>query len=156
MHARLKSGLVMTWLAVTTFGCAGSIQTDKSIKESRASTNQTGPVVVTAVVRRNDGSTIGNAGVHLMVITRDNQGGMSQVDQLLSITSTTKADGSLRFEVPREKITGAKEVSLALNPSGNFGGPAVIRRKDAKDILSFKADEKTQSIDLGDVVILLR
>jgi hypothetical protein len=156
MHARLKFGLVMTLLAATTFGCAGTIQSDKSIKEQRASSNQTGPVVVTAVVRINDGSPFGNAGLHLMAISRDNQGGMSQVDQLFSITSTTKSDGSLRFEVPREKITGVKEFSLALNPSGNFAMPAVIRRKDANEILSFKADEKTQAVELGEVVILLR
>jgi len=37
-----------------------------------------------------------------------------------------------------------------------YGLPAVIRRKEAKDILSFKADAKTKSVDLGEVVVPLR
>jgi hypothetical protein len=156
MRAKTKFALVLTVLVVLGFGCARTIQTDKSIKEERSSNNETGPLQVTAVVRRDDGSPLANAGLHLMIISRDDKGGLKQVDQILTVTNSTKPDGSLRFEIPRKEIAGVKEFSLALNPSAGYGPPAVIRRKDAKEILSFKADEKTTSVDLGDVVILVR
>jgi len=156
MRAKVHQTLVLIALVVLSFGCGRTIQSDKSIKEERASGSETGPLFVTALVRRDDGSPLANAGLHLMVIGRDDKGGMNQVDELLTITGTTKADGRLRFEIPRKEITGVKEFSLALNPVSSYSTPAVIRRKNANDILSFKADEKTKSVDVGEVVILVR
>ena len=143
-------------IGILGFGCSRTIQSDKSIKEERSSAAESGPVIVTATVRMNDGTPLRNRGLHLITISRDDKGDMNQVDQLLTITSTTDANGNLRFPVPRDRIAGVKELSFGLNPSDPYGPPAVIRRKEAKEILSFKADEKTRSVDLGEVVVPLR
>ena len=86
MRAKVHQTLVLTALVVLSFGCGRTIQSDKSVKEERASGSEAGPLFVTALVRRDDGSPLANAGLHLMVIGRDDKGGMNQVDELLTIT----------------------------------------------------------------------
>jgi hypothetical protein len=154
---RMKLGCVVFLALVVTLssGCSSSIQTDKSIKEERSSSAETGPVLVKAVIRMNDGTPMRKREFHLVTISRDDKGDMNQVQQLFSITGETDENGKLEFQLPREKMSGVKEFSLGLNSSNPYGAPLLIRRKDAKEILSFKADEKTKSVDLGDVVIPL-
>jgi hypothetical protein len=148
--------IVLCLAAVFNLACSGTVQTDKSIKEERSSSAETGPVVAKAMVRMNDGAPLRNRSFHLVAVSRNDKGEMNQVDQLLSITSDTDENGNLSFPVPREKISGVKEFSFGLNSSNPYGGPLIIRRKDAKEILTFKADEKTKSVDLGEVVVVLR
>ena len=150
MHLKLTA-VTIAVLSVLTLACNRTIQTDSSISEERSSSAETGPVIVSATVRMNDGTPLRNANFHLVTISRDGKGDMNQVEQLLTITGTTDGNGALKFQVPREKVTGGKELSL-----GYAGSSALIRRKDAKNILSFKADEKTKSVDVGEVVIPLR
>ena len=143
-------------LSVLTLACNRTIQTDSSISEERSSSAETGPVTVTAMVRMNDGAPLPNATFHLVTISRDGKGDLNQVEQLLTITGVTDGNGTLKFQVPRERVTGGKELSLGFSSSNPYGPSPVIRRKDAKNILSFKADEKTKSVDVGEVVIPLR
>lgn len=155
MHLRLIAATVAVF-SVLTLACNRTIQTDSSISEERSSSEQTGPVIVTAMVRMNDGAPLRNATLHLVTISRDGKGDMNQVQQQLTITGATDGNGTLKFQVPRENVTGGKELSLGFSGSNPYGSSAVIRRKDAKDILSFKADEKTRNVDIGEVVIPLR
>ena len=157
MRAKLISSAAIATALALSAGCSSSsIQTDKSIKEERSSSSQTAPVMVTATIRREDGTPLRNRGLHLITISRDAKGEMNKVDQLLSVTKNTDENGNLKFELSRDNMVGAKEFSFGLNPSGPYDPPMVIRRKDAKDILSFNADDKTKSIEMGEVVILLR
>lgn len=152
---RLRPTYIVTFLfiAFAVVSCSTSIQTDKSIKEERASSAQTGPIVVTATIRMNDGSALRNRDFHLITISRDQKGDINQLEQLFGIKGTTDEKGSLRFEVPREKVAATHEFSFGMNSSNPYGLPLIIRRKDAKEFLTFKADDKTKSVDLGEVII---
>lgn len=147
--------IVCASVLIATTACSGSIQTDKSIKEERSSSAESGPVVAKAMVRMNDGTPLRKRTFHLVTISRDDKGSMNQVEQLFSVTSDTDENGNLSFPVPRDKISGVKEFSFGLNSSSPYGPPLIIRRKDAKDFLSFKADEKTKTIELGEVIVPL-
>jgi hypothetical protein len=158
MLTKLCCSLAITVIAIVGLACKGgqSIQSDKSIKEERASSSETGPVLVTAMVRREDGTPIAKHSLHLMVIGRSDKGELSQVDELLTVTGDTDENGNLKFEVPRKEITGVKEFTLGLKPPGNYSSTGAIRRANAKEFLTFKADAQTKKIELGDVVILSR
>jgi len=133
-----------------------SIQTDKSIKEERSSSAEPGPLLAKASVRMNDGTPVSKRTFQLVTVSRDEKGGLKQVDISYSVTSDTDANGNLSFSVPRDQVSPGKEFSFNLMSSGTYGSPMIIRRKDAKEFLTFKADEKTKSIDLGEVVVPLR
>ncbi|GEM_PF-3081284 len=133
-----------------------TVQTDKSIKEERSSSAESGPVLAKAIVRMNDGTAVSKRTFQLVSVSRDEKGGLKQVDISYSVTSETDANGNLSFSVPRDQISPGKEFSFNLMSSGTYGAPMIIRRKDAKEFLTFKADEKTKSIDLGEVVVPLR
>lgn len=154
MTLRLRRILPCFWVFLSLACSSGSsIQTDRSIREERASSAQSEPVVVKATVRINDGTALANRSFHLVTISRNDTGEMKRVEQLYAITSKTDANGNLSFQLPREKISGVAEFSLGLTYSNS--GPLAVRRKDAKEILTFKADEKTKSIDLGAVIVPL-
>jgi len=156
MRLRLVYIIPFVLICIGVTGCSRSIQTDASIKEERSSSNETGPVLAKAVVRSDDGTPVGNRTFHLVTISRDDKGGMNRLEQLYGFTGDTDANGNLNFSVPREKISGVSELSFGLNSSNPYAGPMIIRRKDAKEILTFKADAKTKTVDLGEVVVLLR
>src|SRR5882672_8420052 len=99
MRTKLLYSAALVVIGILGFGCSHTIQSDKSIKEERSSSAESGPVIVTATVRMNDGTPLRNRGLHLITISRDDKGEMNQVEQLLSITSTTDTNGSLRFPV---------------------------------------------------------
>ena len=159
MLTKLFCGLAIAAIVIMGLACKGAtIQSDKSIKEERASSGEAvaGPVLVLATVRREDGTPIAKRSLHLMVIGRSDKGELTQVDELLSVTGDTDENGKLNFEVPRKEITGVKEFTLGLRPPGTYSSTGAIRRANAKEFLTFKADAQTKKVDLGDVVILSR
>ena len=144
-------------ILIVVTGCSkSSIQTDTSIKEERSSSAESGPLAAKAIVRMNDGTPVAKRTFQFVTVARDEKGDMKEVNILYSLTADTDANGNLNFSVPRDQITAGKEFSFNLMSSSTYGAPMIVRRKDAKNILTFKADEKTKSIDLGEVVVPLR
>ena len=156
MHLKQIHSFACAVILIAFSGCShASIQSDKSIKEERSSAAETGPLVAKAVVRMNDGTPVRKRTFQFVTISRDERGGLKQVDISYSITGDTDDNGNLSFSVPRDQISAGKEFSFSLRSSNTYGAPAIIRRKDAKEPLTFKADEKTKTVDLGEVVVPL-